>query len=78
MSEITEVEAYIGLEPQIIFATIFYSIIGIILMMSFVFIFDRIYTIDMKKELLEDQNMAMAILLGSVFLSVSIIIASAI
>lgn len=59
-------------------ASIVYSLLGIVMFaMSFLII--RLVTpFSLRKEIEEDQNTALAILIGSVILGISIIIASAV
>jgi putative membrane protein len=59
-------------------ATLVYSLIGI-LMFAVSFLIIRLFTpFSLRKEIEEDQNTALAILIGSVILGLSIIIAAAI
>jgi putative membrane protein len=59
-------------------ATLVYSLIGI-LMFAVSFLIIRLVTpFSLRKEIEEDQNTALAILIGSVILGLSIIIAAAI
>lgn len=70
----------INWEPFVkaLIASIVYSLIGIV-MFAVSFIVIRLVTpFSLRKEIEEDQNTALAILIGSVILGLSIIIASAI
>ncbi len=59
-------------------ATLVYSLIGIV-MFAVSFLIIRLVTpFSLRKEIEEDQNTALAILIGSVILGLSIIIAAAI
>jgi uncharacterized membrane protein YjfL (UPF0719 family) len=71
---------HINWEPFVkaLVASIVYSLIGIV-MFAVSFIVIRLVTpFSLRKEIEEDQNTALAILIGSVILGLSIIIASAI
>jgi putative membrane protein len=58
--------------------SILYSVLGtFVLLAAFVFI-ERVLPFSLRKELAEDQNVALGIILGAFILGVSIIISSAI
>ncbi|MFC1852840.1 DUF350 domain-containing protein [candidate division CSSED10-310 bacterium] len=59
------------------FATIFYTIIGVILMGISFKLYDMITPFDINKELEEDKNIAIGIVLASIILGIAIIIAAA-
>lgn len=67
---------------QIIFAEfismIFYSIVGMVLMFVAYKIIEMLSPFPIVKEIEEDQNTSLAILIGSVFVAMSIIIAAVI
>ena len=55
-----------------------YGVIGMILFGLAYLIIDRLTPFSMRKEIEEDQNTALAILLGSVFIGIAIILAASI
>ena len=57
-------------------ATVIYGIIGIALASLGYFVFDRLMKLDLRRELVEDQNTALAIMLAGVFIGISIIVAA--
>jgi putative membrane protein len=57
---------------------IIYTIIGVALFGATYLIIDKVTPFSLRKELLEDKNQALAIVLGAVFLSIAIILAAAI
>ena len=59
-------------------ASIVYSLIGIVMFAASFIIIRLITPFSLRKEIEEDQNTALAILIGSVILGLSIIIAAAI
>ena len=61
-----------------IISTIFYTFLGLVLLVLCWVIIERITPLSLRKELEEDQNTAIAIVIGALFLSVSIIIAAVI
>jgi putative membrane protein len=59
-------------------ASIVYSLIGILMFAASFLIIRLVSPFSLRKEIEEDQNTALAILIGSVILGLSIIIAAAI
>lgn len=64
--------------PAQILATLLYSAIGIVIFILAYKIAEKLLPFDLDKELAEDQNTAVGILMGSVMLGLALIIASAI
>lgn len=63
--------------PQIV-ATILYAIIGMVIFTAGFVIISRILPFSVRKEIEEDQNTALGIILGAIVIGLSIIIAAAI
>lgn len=61
-----------------VISTIFYTILGVVLMSIFWWIINIMTPFSVIKEIEEDQNTSLAILIGSVFVALSIIIAAVI
>ncbi|MBX3126942.1 MAG: DUF350 domain-containing protein [Polyangiaceae bacterium] len=61
-----------------VIASVVYSLIGIVMFAVSFFVIKMVTPFSLRKEIEEDQNTALAILIGSVILGLSIIIASAI
>lgn len=59
-------------------STLFYTFVGMVLLLIAYKVIDIVTPFPIIKEIEEDQNTALAILIGSVFLSMSIIIAAVI
>lgn len=59
-------------------ASVVYALIGVAVFAVAFVIMERIAPFSLKKELAEDDNVAVGILLGSIMIGLSIIIASAI
>jgi uncharacterized membrane protein YjfL (UPF0719 family) len=55
-----------------------YVLIGLATFAAAYLIIDRVTPFSLRKELLEDKNHALAIVLGAVFLSIALILAAAI
>lgn len=58
--------------------TIFYSFLGMFLMWIFLIISEKFTTFSIKKEIVEDENVALGIMFGCAFIAMAIIIAAAI
>lgn len=63
---------------ETVLATIVFSLIGIVMFAACFAIVSAIAPFSLRKELEEDQNVALAILMGSVVIGLSIIIAAAV
>jgi putative membrane protein len=61
-----------------LFATIIYASTGVLLMIIFVVLFDKLFKLNLHQELVKDQNVAFGVLLAGVSIGISIIIAAAI
>jgi putative membrane protein len=59
-------------------ASIVYSVIGIVMFAASFLVIKLVTPFSLRKEIEEDQNTALALLIGSVILGLSIIIAAAI
>jgi hypothetical protein len=66
------------LNPLTIAASVIYAVIGFVIFAAALFIMTRIAPFSIHKEIEHDQNTALAILMGSVFIALSIIIHAAI
>jgi putative membrane protein len=67
-----------GLKPLAIASTVIYSLIGFAVFALAFVVMDKITPFSLRKEIEEDQNTALAIIMGSVFISLAIIIQAAI
>lgn len=61
-----------------VLAAVLYTVIGILLFVGAFMLFDRLTPGTLWKELIEDQNSALGILMGCVAIALGIIIAAAI
>ena len=68
----------VGLNVWSILSTIVYGLLGISLFVVGYLAFDRLIRLDLRRELVEDQNTALGIMLAGLFISIAIIVASAI
>lgn len=65
------------LDPNVLLATIIYSVVGIVVFAAAFFLMVQVAPFSVKKEIEEDQNTSLGILMGSVFIGLAIIIAAA-
>jgi uncharacterized membrane protein YjfL (UPF0719 family) len=59
-----------------ILSTLVYGLIGVVLCVVSYFVFDRLIGLDLKRELVEDQNTALGIMLAGVFIGIAIVVAA--
>lgn len=60
------------------FGTIFYSFVGLGLMIIFWGIIEWITPFSLRKEIEEEHNMAIAVLMGAIFIALSILVSAVI
>ena len=63
---------------NILLETVVYILLWILIFVLTVIILDKLTPWSLQKELIEDENVALAIIIGCVFIAIAIIIASAI
>jgi putative membrane protein len=63
---------------NLVLTTLVFSLVGIILFALAFFIIVKIAPFSTRKEIEEDQNTALAILIGSVIIGIAVIVASAV
>ncbi|PWJ18288.1 DUF350 domain-containing protein [Jannaschia seohaensis] len=61
-----------------IVGTIFYTFFGLVLLLACWWLIEAVTPFSLRRELEEDQNMAIAVVMGSMFLALAIIIAAVI
>ncbi|HEY86194.1 MAG TPA: DUF350 domain-containing protein [Chloroflexi bacterium] len=59
-------------------SSVVYGLLGIALAILGYFAFDKLAQLDLKRELVEDQNIALGIMLAGVFIGIAIVVAAAI
>ena len=65
------------LRPLAMLSTVIYACIGMALFAAALFIMQKVTPFSIRKEIEEDQNTALAIIIGAVFISMAIIIQAA-
>jgi uncharacterized membrane protein YjfL (UPF0719 family) len=66
------------LKPDVLIASLVYSILGILMFWLSFLIIDKLTPYDLWKELVEKRNTALALVVGAMCLGVAIIVAAAI
>ena len=66
------------LKPGLILSTLLYSVIGMIIFCGAFAILNKLMPFSVRKEIEEDQNTALGVIVGSFLIGLSIIIAAAI
>jgi uncharacterized membrane protein YjfL (UPF0719 family) len=66
------------LKPGAFFGSILYAFIGIVVFWLSFMVIDKLTPYDLWKELVEKQNMALAVVVGAMALGLSIIVAAAV
>ena len=64
------------LSGSVLLSTIVYGLIGILLCVAGYFAFDKIAGLNLKHELVEDQNVALGIMLAGVFIGIALVVAA--
>ncbi|GAB5536969.1 MAG: hypothetical protein Rubg2KO_32180 [Rubricoccaceae bacterium] len=65
-----------SLNLMVLLSTVVYGAIGILITLAGYFVFDKVAGLNLKHELVEDQNTAMGIMLAGVFIGLSIVVAA--
>lgn len=68
----------LGLLIQHLLAALIFSLLGVVILALCVWVMSRLTPFSMMKEIEEDQNTALAIVMGAVLIGMSMIIAAAI
>lgn len=67
-----------GLKPLAVLSVIVYSVVGFVVFALAFLAMTKISPFSLRKEIEEDQNVALAILMGSIFIALALIIQAAI
>ncbi|MCC7496908.1 MAG: DUF350 domain-containing protein [Bryobacterales bacterium] len=67
-----------GFQPAFMLNAIVYAVLGIIILVLAFVIVDKMTPFDLWKEIVEEKNLALAVLVGSMSLGIAVIIASAV
>lgn len=66
-----------GLLLRHLIAVVVFSVVGVMVLFCCVWIFDKLSPYSFRKEILEDQNTALAIIAGAVLIGIAMIISAA-
>ena len=66
------------LHPGVVGGTILYAVIGVVVLWLSFIIIDKITPYDLWKEIVEEKNLALGVMVGSMFIALGLIIAAAI
>jgi uncharacterized membrane protein YjfL (UPF0719 family) len=66
------------LRPDVIGGSILYAVIGVLVLWFSFLVIDKITPYDLWKEIVEDKNIALAIVVGAMFIAIGLIVAAAI
>ena len=64
------------LSVSVLLSTVIYGLIGIALCVAGYFAFDKIAGLSLQHELVEDQNVAIGIMLAGVFIGIALVVAA--
>lgn len=66
------------LKPAVIFGSIFYALIGVLILWLCFLVFDKVTPYRLWDELVEKKNVALAIVVGSMCIAIGLIVAAAV
>ncbi|HZS05972.1 MAG TPA: DUF350 domain-containing protein [Blastocatellia bacterium] len=67
-----------GQLPELILTTIIFSLIGVVMFAVAFWVVTKVTPFSIKKEIEDDQNTALAIIIGSIILGIALIVAAAV
>ena len=68
----------VDLNWQSLLSTIVYAVLGVVLLMVFALLVNRIFRLDLRREPIEDQNIGLGVAFAGTALAIAIIIAATI
>ncbi|MCA1960645.1 MAG: DUF350 domain-containing protein [Desulfomonile sp.] len=71
-------QTLVYLKPLTMLSSVIYALIGLGIFALALFVMDKVTPFSITKEIAEDQNVALAIVMGSIFIALAIIIQAAI
>jgi len=66
------------IQTEAIISTVVYSLLGVSIMAGAILFFNFVFKLDLRRELVEDQNIAFGVLFGGLAVAIAIIIAASI
>ena len=64
--------------PELILTTVIFSLIGIVMFAIAFWIVTKVTPFSIKKEIEDDQNTALAVIIGSIIIGIALIVAAAV
>ncbi len=68
----------VDLNWQSLLSTIVYAVLGVVLLMVFAWIVNSVFRLDLRRELIEDQNIGLGLAFAGTAVAIAIIIAATI
>ncbi|QKD78971.1 MULTISPECIES: DUF350 domain-containing protein [Actinomyces] len=68
----------VGLTWESILATVVYALLGVVLLMAFTWAVNKAFGLNLRRELLEDQNVGLGVALAGTAIAVAIIVSATI
>jgi len=65
-----------GLSVSVFLSTLLYGVVGILMCVLGYVVFDKVIGLNIKHELVEDQNVAVGIMLAGAFIGIAIVVAA--
>jgi len=69
---------WMGAHAKPVLDSIFYSVLGTVILLATFWVIEKVLPFSLRKEIAEDQNVGLGIILGAFILGISLIISSAI
>ena len=67
-----------GLDALSLASTVAYAVLGVLLLMVFAWVINTIFKLDLRRELIEDQNIGLGLAFAGTAIAIAIIIAATI
>ena len=67
-----------GLDGMVLLTTVLYAVLGVLLLMLFAWLINLIFKLDLRRELIEDQNPGLGLGFAGTAIAIAIIIAATI
>ena len=68
----------VDLNWQSLLSTVVYAVLGVVLLMVFALLVNRIFRLDLRRELIEDQNIGLRLAFAGTAVAIAVIIAATI
>lgn len=68
----------VGLAWESLLSTVVYAILGILLLMVFAWLINKAFGLDLRRELIEDQNVGLGVAFAGMAIAIAIIISATI